>query len=137
MTSAGFIRNRRDNNLCKKMQSRVARTIKHARALGLFSYKNGDFRPRNPLEYKHKDPDQEDELEEEFEENEPDERDSTKASSLKFAKEYEENEPDERGSTKASSPKFAQEYEQKESMQGRGSTKARTKFAEKSIGAKK
>jgi len=32
------------------MQSRVARTIKHARALGLFSYKGGAFRIMNPMD---------------------------------------------------------------------------------------
>jgi len=48
MSSAGFIKNRHDNGLCKKMQARVARTIKHARALGLFSYKGGRFTVRNP-----------------------------------------------------------------------------------------
>jgi len=47
MSNAGFIKNRHDNGLCKKMQSRVERTIKHARALGLFSYKDG-FAVRNP-----------------------------------------------------------------------------------------
>jgi len=32
------------------MQGRVTKTIKHARALGLFSYKFGMFRVMNPLE---------------------------------------------------------------------------------------
>jgi len=50
MTTAGFIKARKHTGLCKKMQSRVARTIKHARALGLFSYKYGIFRIMNPLE---------------------------------------------------------------------------------------
>eukprot|EP01124_Arcella_intermedia_P017238 TRINITY_DN24019_c0_g1_i1.p1 TRINITY_DN24019_c0_g1~~TRINITY_DN24019_c0_g1_i1.p1 ORF type:complete len:319 (-),score=35.44 TRINITY_DN24019_c0_g1_i1:57-1013(-) len=49
MTSAGFIKSRRQTGLCKKMQGRVAKTIKHARALGLFSYKGGSFTIRNPV----------------------------------------------------------------------------------------
>jgi len=49
MTSAGFIKSRRQTGLCKKMQGRVSKTIKHARALGLFSYKGGSFRIRNPV----------------------------------------------------------------------------------------
>lgn len=39
MTPGGFIKKRKHTGLCKTMQSRVARTIKQARTLGLFSYK--------------------------------------------------------------------------------------------------
>lgn len=50
MTSAGFIKQRRQTALCKKHQARVARTIKQARTLGLFSYKHGSFTVKNPLD---------------------------------------------------------------------------------------
>lgn len=50
MTSAGFIKQRRQTALCKKHQSRVGRTIKQARTLGLFSYKHGAFTVKNPLD---------------------------------------------------------------------------------------
>eukprot|EP01125_Pyxidicula_operculata_P002094 TRINITY_DN12045_c0_g1_i1.p1 TRINITY_DN12045_c0_g1~~TRINITY_DN12045_c0_g1_i1.p1 ORF type:complete len:390 (-),score=103.77 TRINITY_DN12045_c0_g1_i1:123-1292(-) len=49
MTSAGYIKPRRQTGLCKKMQSRVSKTIKHSRMMGLFSYTKGTFTIHNPL----------------------------------------------------------------------------------------
>jgi len=48
MSTSGSILPRRVNGLCKKMQSRITRTIKYSRTLGLFSYKHGTFTIRNP-----------------------------------------------------------------------------------------
>jgi len=48
MTTSGTILPRRVNGVCKKIQSRVSRTIKHSRTLGLFSYKKGTFTIHNP-----------------------------------------------------------------------------------------
>jgi len=49
MNMSGFIKPRKQTGLCKTMQARVARTIKHARCMGLFSYKKGEFKVNNPL----------------------------------------------------------------------------------------
>jgi len=48
MSTSGTILSRKVNGLCKTMQSRITRTIKNARALGVFSYKHGTFSIRNP-----------------------------------------------------------------------------------------
>lgn len=40
MNPAGYIKPRSKTGLCGTMQRRVARTIKHARNLGLFQYKS-------------------------------------------------------------------------------------------------
>jgi ribosomal protein S18 len=40
MNPSGFIKPRNKTGLCRTMQQRVARTIKHARTLGLFSYRS-------------------------------------------------------------------------------------------------
>jgi len=51
MTTAGEILPRHTNGLCKKMQSKVAHTIKHARSLGLFSRSHGIFQVKNPARF--------------------------------------------------------------------------------------
>lgn len=43
MNPSGFIKPRKKTGLCRTMQSRVARTIKHARNIGVFSYKSKFF----------------------------------------------------------------------------------------------
>jgi len=62
MSTSGTILSRKVNGLCRKMQSKITRTIKYARGLGLFSYKHGEFTIRNPAY-----------IEDEKEENEEDE----------------------------------------------------------------
>jgi len=48
MSSTGFILPRTRTGMCTKMQNRVARTIKHARTLNLFTYKSGGVTIQNP-----------------------------------------------------------------------------------------
>lgn len=48
MNPSGYIKPRSKTGLCGTMQRRVARTIKHARNLGLFQYKKGQFTINDP-----------------------------------------------------------------------------------------
>jgi ribosomal protein S18 len=48
MNPSGFIKPRKKTGLCRTMQSRVARTIKHARNIGVFSYRKGVFTIEDP-----------------------------------------------------------------------------------------
>lgn len=61
MTPSGYIQSRRRTGMCERMQKRVSRTIKHARNLGLFSYKNGGFYINFPYESKPHDSETKDE----------------------------------------------------------------------------